>query len=238
MATLSASVSGRTVTWSITNLESNFDTNSYLSAGICLNSFSNGASSISGVVDTVTPVTYVAPTPPTYSLQLVDSGGPVQLWVAQSGWTGYTFDSEIGVMTPSGSYITLQPNQTGTLYTITGGGTFLTIQDMAGGYVTSYWYESYLLYPGDPGVHGVKYIENENYTNADIGTYTIYGFARAKNGLYYNAGSYSITVLGNGAATIRINNILIKAYPYIRKNGIWMPTQAYIRSGDTWNICV
>jgi hypothetical protein len=195
MATLNANVSGRTVNWEIASLSNPFDTRYYQSAGICLTPFSDGAASISGVVDTVTPVTYVAPTPPTYSIQLVDSGVPVQVWVAQSGWTGYTFNSETGIMTPSGSYITLQPNQTGTLYTITDSGTFLEIRDMAGGYATTYWYQSYLLYPGSPGVYGSTTI-NDSYNNADIGTYTIYAWARAANGLYYNAGSCSITVGG------------------------------------------
>lgn len=234
MATLSASVSGKTVNWQITGLGYPFDTRQYQSAGLCLVPFSDGASSISGVLDTVYPVTYQAATPPTYGSRLFDSGSPVQVWVAQSGYTGYTFNSSTGQYSYSGSYITLQPNQSGTLYTISGGGTFLERLVLSGGYATAYWYESYLISPGSPAEIG-PYDIYDAFENAPVGTYYIYGWAKLQvNNLYYNAGSYQITVQTDGVVKIDLSSGWVNAVPYIDMPYGWVVPEVWIDTPSGW----
>jgi hypothetical protein len=178
------------------------------------------------------PVTYQAATSPTYGSRLYDQGVPVQVWVAQSGYQGYTFNSSTGQYSYSGSYVTLQPNQSGTLYTISGGGTFLERQVLSGGYQTVYWYESYVINYGSPAVVG-DYNIYDSYSNAAIGTYTLYSWARLQvNNLYYSAGTTTITVLGDCSINIKMGNNWHQAYPYIHINGVWVPAQANIKSNE------
>lgn len=95
-------------------------------------------------------------------------------------------------------------------------------QVLSGGYATAYWYESYLISPGSPAVTG-PYDIYDSFANAPVGTYYIYGWAKLQvNNLYYNAGSYQITVLPDG--------IVIK----IGNGSGWDTYIAYIGNGSGW----
>jgi hypothetical protein len=227
MATLSASVSGRTVTWEISDLNYPFDNRQYSEAGITTEIFTDGVSSLNSslIKDTISATIYV---PPTYSSRLFEEGVPVTIWVEQTGYTGYSFSQSTGIYSYTGSEVTIQPSGSGTIYSISGGGTFLTKQVISGGLMTTSWYESYI---SDYGIQGETTIV-DSYINADYGSYTIFGWAK-HNGSYYNAGSYSITVL-NDSIKIDISSNFTGSIPYIDTPTGWVIPEVWVDTPTGW----
>lgn len=233
MASLTASVSNKTVNWQISGLQNPFDTRYYHSAGICLVPFSDGAASISGVVSTINSVTYIAPTPPTYGSRIFQAGPWVTQWVTQDGYTNYSFNSATGAYSHAGVYTTIPVGGSGTLYWVSGSNNdFLSVTSIRGGQMQTTYYESYLISSGSPGQSGSTTISG-SYSNADVGSYTIYGFAKiVSNNLFYNASSANITIAGG--ISIDSPSGWVNATPYIDLPSGWVVPEVWIDLPSGW----
>jgi hypothetical protein len=105
---------------------------------------------------------------------------------------------------------------------------------LSGGYATTYWYESYLISSGSPAVIG-PYDIYDAFANAPVGTYTLYAWAKLQvNGLYYNAGSYTITVIGDGVVKIDTASGWVNAIPYIDTPSGWVAPEVWIDTPSGW----
>lgn len=225
MATLSASTNGRTVNWTISNLSNKFDSRYYISAGICLTPFSDGAASISDILDTKAAVEY---SPAVYSYSLLYQNA-VAFTSSISGYTNYSFNSATGLFSNAGSSISRNPGDSGTTIYLAAGDELVerwTDDDL---YIESI-YASFLATPAVEG----STTTSDSYGSAAYGTYTIYAWAKANNGLYYNAGSFEITVSDNVIVKIvETTGGNFETYiPYVcNSNGDWEPYSAKIADG-------
>lgn len=218
MATVTASVSGKNVSWQISGLGYPFDTRQYISAGICKTPFADGAASISDVLDTINAVTYYPGSSPYYASELYDSDYyPVS---SISGYSSYNFNSSTGQYSNAGTVVNVEAGGTGVAYVSYGD--YMRRYALFPTYLIIDLYHSVLISPGYPPVVGPTTIAG-SFANAPVGTYYIYGWAKLQvNNLYYNAGSYQITVLPDG--------IVIK----IGNGSGWDTYIAYIGNGSGW----
>lgn len=82
--------------------------------------------------------------------------------------------------------------------------------------------------------YAYKYIGG-SYENANVGTYTIYGWAQiVSNGLFYNAGTYEITVLEGGIVKVDLVSGFINAVPYIDTPSGWVAPEVWIDTPSGW----
>lgn len=230
MAILTASVSGRTVNWQITGLGYPFDTRQYMSAGICMTSFTDGAASISNILDTVYPVTYSSGSSPVYGEKYVSTN----YYPAQSinGYSSYNFDSSTGQFSNAGILQHYNIGDYGTFYIASGS----TLSDcmLSPSSLMIDLYTSYLISSGSPAVIG-PYNIGDSFADAPVGKYYIYGWARIQvNGLYYNAGVYEITVLGDGTVKLDTSSGWVNAVPYIDTPSGWVIPEVWIDTPSGW----
>jgi hypothetical protein len=224
MATLSASTNGRTVNWTISGLSNKFDTRYYQQAGICLTPFSDGAASISNVVDTKNATTYQAAI---YSYDYLGED-IISFTSSISGWTSYGFESDTGLFYGAGDYVTLNPGSTNDVI-YSPSMSYLYERWTDGDLYVRSTYRSYLYSAAVEGSTTVS----DTYTSSS-GNYTLYAWAKANNGLYYNAGSYTITVIGDGVVKIDTASGWVNAIPYIDTPSGWVVPEVWIDSPSGW----